>query len=105
MERRRFLGRGCRPGPSHDLFQGGSIDSETGLPTCLRAGQADRGDRRGRAEIPGHPEDGRRTKDIVDTLRVSWHERLKMLEHLLLEDDGRLRTKVRRCLASSWSWA
>ena len=43
------------------------MDSDAGLSNLLaQASHAGRDDRRGRTEIPGHPEDGGGTEDIGD---------------------------------------
>ena len=91
MERRRLLGRGGGPSPGDDLLEGGPLDLQAGLSSPLaQAGHAGIDDRRGRAELPGHPEGGGGIEDVRDAPAVSWHERLKMLEHLLLERDALL---------------
>jgi hypothetical protein len=65
------------------------MDPDAGLSHLLaQTGQPGRNDRRRRAEVLGHPENDGRIEDIGEARRVSRHEGLEMLKHLLLEDDA-----------------
>lgn len=78
-----------RTAPSDDFLEGGPLGSDAGLSNLLaQAGHVGLHNRRGRAEVSGHPEDDWGFEDVRDALRVSRHERLEMLEHLLLNGDS-----------------
>ena len=66
----------------------GLCESQVRLPELLsQARQAGRDDRRGRAEVLGDPERDLGIEDVIKAFRVTWHERMKMFMHLLLDCD------------------